>query len=1249
MNYLLRVAALVLLCPLSAISQHFTYPGQGNEPGLHVVSSDPGRISLTFSITEWTLADVEINRENLKKVELAGHFLPNDEGAPDLPGSGRLIAVPQGARPRLNILAMETETLHGVDLSPAPRIPKTTENGPLHYAKDQAIWSSEAFYPSQPARLSETTQIRGVDMVMLGITPFQYNPVARTLVIIKNIDLEVTFEGGNGQFGTDRLRSRWWDPLLKDALLNGHLLPEPDYSQRIADVLQDQGNGNRTVGYEYLVICPDDSVFMAWADTIRVFRNKQGIHTGVVTTAQMGGNTVTAIESYINNAYNTWDIPPAAVLILGDYGTTGATVVAPIWDNYCASDNIYADVTGNNLPDIVFARMTAQNANHLEIMINKFRDYETNPPTYPGFYDHPITALGWQTERWFQICIEVVGGFFRNELGKDPVRINEIYAGNPAADPWSTATNTTTIMNYFGPNGLGYIPATPGELGNWNGGSATQINNAINDGAFLLLHRDHGYELGWGEPAYSNSSMSGLNNAYLPFVYSVNCLTGKYNYSSECFTEAFHRRPQRALGLVAASEVSYSFVNDTYVWGAFDNMWPEFMPSYGTTPASRGLLPAFSNAAGKIFLQQSGWPYNTSNKTVTYHLFHHHGDAFSTLYSEVPQDLLVIHNGVLVGGAASYTVQADTSSLIALSVEGEIIGVADGTGTPVEVVIPPQLPGTTVDLVVTKRNYFRYETAIPVISPNAPFVVYEAHNVNDGDGNGNGLADYAESSLLSLTMANLGLVDAEAVTVTITSTDPFVAITDDTAYASLIAGGESVSLTDGFAITVADSVPDQHMIFFQLEASDADTAWTSHFYLLAHAPVFACSDFQANELTGNGNGRIDPGETAEITFTMSNTGSSAAFNVISALSCPGGYISVITQPVLSDELAPGASVELSFTFVAGEDTPGGYSAVFEANIQADYNRSGEGNFTLIIGQYSALILDLEPAQSSGPAILAAFENMDLYAHYLTVFPDDLGLYRSVFLCLGTLFSQHVLTGSQAQLLNAYLDEGGKLYMEGRKTWYEDPQTTLHPRFNIGTEFTNWYVFDTIYGIPGSFTEGMKFDFDANQPYNNYILHAIGSAFPVLNSLPGSRGAMVAHDEGSYKTVGANFEMGALVDGEHPSTKTELVRRILTFFGDIITGTHDHASLTRKPGLQVFPNPAQVRASFLVTLDRSSQVSLQAYDITGRRVAEIFEGRLPAGTHPLVWNPTCELSSGIYFIRLSSPGGTQTEKLFINID
>jgi hypothetical protein len=1209
----------------TANSQHYTFSGNYTGKGFEILQSGPQHISMAFSLQSIDLIDMEINRETCKKIELPGNFLPNDEGMPDLPGSGRYLAIPQGATASVRITRMQTETLRNVNLAPAPRIPKTTENGPLFYAKNQSVYNSNALYPLHPVQLSEPAQIRGVDVVMLGITPFQYNPVTKELIIYRDMEIEVSFKGGNGQFGENRLRSRWWEPLLADMLVNYEELPSPSPVW-----------GRDGVGAEYLIICPDDPIFLAWADTIRVFRNKQGIKTGIVTTTETGGNTVSAIRNYINNAYNTWDIPPSAILILGDYGTSGSTIISPIWDSYCASDNIFGDVNDDDLPDIVMSRIMAQTADQLEIMIGKFIGYETNPPVNPEYYDHPVTALGWQTERWFQVCIEVVGGFMKNILGKDPVRINAVYDGNPSVDPWSTAPNTSTVMNYFGPNGLGYIPTSPNTLGNWSGGNANQINAAINDGSFLLLHRDHGYEQGWGEPAYSTSSLGGLSNEDLTFVYSVNCLTGKFNYGGECFAEGFYRHPKRALGIIAASEVSYSFVNDTYVWGAFDNMWPEFMPGYGTTPESRGLLPAFSNAAGKFFLEQSGWPYNTGNKEVTYHLFHHFGDAFSTLYSEVPQELLVLHNEVMIGGSTAFSVQADSGSLIALSVNGEIIGVAEGTGSPADMPVIAQLPGTVVDLVVTKTNYYRYEASIMVISPDAPYVIYQDHLLNDA--NGNGLMDYSEEALLTMTVQNIGNVDAEDVSVILRSSDPYVTITDSVEIAGNIAGNQSALLPDAFGIMVSDTISDGHIVFFTVKSDDGDSTWNSGFYLVAHAPVLEFTGFTIEDPEGNNNGRIDPGETANILVSVQNAGSATAYNMLTSLSCPGGYITIHSATQNSGNLAGGESTGITFVVSAGELTPGGFNAVFTVNMESDQNRHGEGTFTTVIGQYSALVLDLDPNSHSAPSIMQSFSDMDLIAEYASVMPADLKLYKSVFVCLGIYYSSHELTQAEAQVLEDYLEDGGKIYMEGRLTWHLDPQTSLHQMFNITSTASDWYEIDSVRGAEGTFTEGMNYVYDMTQPFNNHVLHATGPAFEIFRLATGSDALMIASDAVEYKTIGSSIEFGGLVDGNHPSTRKELMSRILEFFGDILTGVDHHAVHARQFSIGVYPNPFTNEVNFSFQLEEPSRVTLDIYDVTGKLIKRITEAGLGAGNHRLVWDPSPVDQStphGIYFYRFNS--------------
>ena len=697
---------LLLLFSIKVQAQVITYEDSWGESSFSLQMENPSGVEVNFSITQYELQSRDIGGAMMSIIHLPGIFLPNDEGAPDLPGTSRFIALPQGAQASFQIIESRTEILENMEIAPAFRIPKGTDDSPLVYAKNDFIYSTNAFYPEQPVLLSEKTKIRGVDVVQLGITPFQYNPVTKQLIIYRDIRVKVTFSGGNGHFGEDRLRSRWFDPILKNTIINNKSLPMVEYNNKSDSDAED---------FEYLIICPDDSTFITWADSIKNFRTLQGIRTGVVTTTETGGNNATAIENYINNAYDTWTIPPVAVLLLGDYGTSGNTVHSPTWNNYCVSDHLYADVNGNDMGDVITARITAQNANQLEIMIGKFLNYERTPPTNADYYNNPISAMGWQTERWFQICSESVNGFWEFALGKTPVRENAIYIGTPPFTIWSSNQNTSMVVDYFGPNGQGYIPASPSHLTDW-GGNATRLNNDINSGAFMLQHRDHGGVTGWGEPDYDISDLSGLNNDDLVFVFSINCLTGKFNSSSTCFAEAFHRHPQGALGIIAASEVSYSFVNDTYVWGMYDGMWPDFMPDYGD-PGPDKILPAFGNVYGKYFLQFSNWPYNSSSKQKTYYLFHHHGDAFSTVYTEMPQNLTVIHDASMQSGVNFFDVTADEYSLISLTVNGEIIGTAEGTGAPVSIAIEPQSPGQDMLVTVTKQNYYRYEQIVSTVIP----------------------------------------------------------------------------------------------------------------------------------------------------------------------------------------------------------------------------------------------------------------------------------------------------------------------------------------------------------------------------------------------------------------------------------------------------------------------------------------------------------------------------------------------------
>lgn len=936
---------LLITVGLQAQSLHFQFENNSSKEGFKLESSRSNGAVIRHSIPQMTIENLELEQATGQVISLNGIYLPNNAGAPNLPGSSRYIAIPEGATARLEILSYQKEVIENIDLLPAAPIQLDTDDSPADYSKDMRIYSKDGLYPAEPFLLSPVEEIRGVDVVMLGITPFQYNPVQKQLIVYHDIQFEVVFEGGNGQFGDNRLRSKYWDPIIMDMVLNHDQLPTISYTK--------SGQSNRETGAEYLIVIPDNEDFAAWADSIRLFRVHQGISTMIVDVNDIGGNTVAAFEAYFNDAYYNWDTPPSAVLLLGDYNTNGTQGLIshmlsdhPGGYNPYISDNPFSDVTGNNLPDIAFARITATNAAQLELMINKFLNYERNPPVNQGFYDNPVTAMGWQTERWFQLCSEVINGFWEHGLGKSPVRENAIYSGSPGG-AWSSNANTSQVVNYFGPMGLDYIPANTSHLTDW-GGNASRINNDINNGAFMVQHRDHGYEGGWGEPDYGNSDINGLSNDDLTFVWSVNCLTGKFNYGSESFAEKFHRHPFGAVGIVAATEVSYSFVNDVYVWGAYDNMWPQFMPDYGSNPPARAIFPSFANAAGKIFLEQSSWPYNPQHKPITYNLFHHHGDAFLNIYSEMPQDLAVNHMPVLLSGLDMFEVTVEEGAWIALTVGDEIIGTAEAVDGTTQVPISIQEPETQIRIVITKQNYFRYEQIIECIPPDGAYVIFNENIIHDAAGNENGQIDCGEDILLDIALKNVGSENATAVSAILTTESPFVTITQNEATFGEIPAGEIMMLDEIFAFTVADSIADNLKIPFEITMNSEDESWTSTFILTAYAPEFKIGNYTVDDSQGNNNGRLDPGETAFMHFNFENTGHCDASATTIMLSMINPFIEVVSDNIEFENIAALSSQEAVFEVFVNPASPVGVAAEFLVNLESD-PYSAEKSFTTKIG------------------------------------------------------------------------------------------------------------------------------------------------------------------------------------------------------------------------------------------------------------------------------------------------------------
>ena len=934
---------LALVASLAIQAQEYRFNGEPD--GFSISNRNGSLLTLKHNLGAVTIENADRAEVQGQVITLSGIYLSNEAGAPDLPSHSTFIALPNGATASLRMVSSKTKVISNVDLIPAAVPQLDDDASPAVYHKNADIYSRNAFYPESPYRISEVSTLRGVQVVQVGVMPFQYNPVTKELVVYSEIELELDVEGGDGIYGEVRYRTPEWDQILQDIILNHEVLPEIDYGERLRKHYE-----NRETGCEYIIITPDNEDFIALADSIKQFRTAQGIPTEVYTVTQCGGNTQTAIRNFIRNAYNQWDMPPAAVLFLGDHSNDGTQGIVsytmnnhPGGDGYnpYISDHIYSVMGNNHMPQIILGRITGRNHDELYHMIKKDLDYERQPPTDPNFYDHPITAMGFQLERWFQLCSEVVYGFFENELGKHPVRQNAIYQGTPGSR-WSTYEHTNTVLSYFGPTGCGYIPQNMSHLTDWSA-TGNSVNAAINSGAFLIQHRDHGAEEVWGEPSYSIGFIKRLTNKNLTYVMSNNCLTGRFNYNGAdgCFAEAFHRHQYGALGLIAATQVSYSFVNDIYVWGNYDNMWPDFMPTYGTEHATNFVRPAFGNAAGKFFLRQSSWTDN-SVKEITYYLFHQHGDAYMNLYTEVPQPLAVEMLPVLPAGSEQYTLKADEGAVVCLTVNGEIIGYDIATGDTQQIAVTPQEVGTMIKLTITKQDYYRYEHYIQTIPADKPYLIFDAIDVNDEGGNSNQAPDYDETCRLGISLRNAGFATMGDFEVTLSCNHPSIEISQNTFSYNAMNADATQMQADAFTVYFGDDLYDQKKVKFYLKMENAEHNFIDSVTLTVKAPVLKHGKLSITDQEGNAMDRLMRGTTSYLTFDIENQGGSKTKEINNLFDLMAPFLHIEETEVSIPAIDAGAVGQVTFPVEVDEDAAEGiinYSLLIESGHYSDVHQS----------------------------------------------------------------------------------------------------------------------------------------------------------------------------------------------------------------------------------------------------------------------------------------------------------------------
>lgn len=920
---MMKKITLILFCLCTSLinaQTKYQYNASGKQ-GFSLCKETRSQAIISHQVNEIEIISTDIKGQKGQTISMEGVFLSNEAGAPDLPSHSTFVAVPNGASVTMKIIKAETEHIHGIDLLPAPMPIANDKPRASQYIRNEQIYGNDAYYPETPFSISKTLNVRGVNMVKLGIMPFQYNPVTKDLIVYHNVEFQLDFQGGDNTYCEERYLTKEWENILGDRLLNPEVLPKPDYAKRIREHY-----AKKESGCEYMIIIPNNQEFKMMADTIRQFRMAQGIPTEIYTLDEIGGASDTLIRQFIRNAYNTWDMPPAAFLIMGAYADVPSYQMenhpeySPYW-----TDFPYADVNDDHLPDLVFARFTGRNFDDLHTMIMKEINYETNPPVSPDFYDHPLVAAGYQTNLWNQLTAEIIYGFWEKKLGKHPNRAYEIC--HPWADTvgtaWSSRAHTQDIVDLFGPNGTQYIPADLSYLSapeNWND-NAPKIVTDINNGAFLTQFRDHGDNFGLACPSFafalSDNKLSDLTNTDLTFIMGNGCNMGNIKSASGCLADKALKQKTGAFGMIATTCVSYQNFQDTYLYGFYDNLWPDFMPSYGTEHES-DMLPAFANVAANLFFEQASY-LDDSLKEMHHYLYHNYGDAYVSLFSEVPQSLGVEHPDVIEATDQQITVKAKQGSTISLYADNQIIGYAIATGDNQAI----ELLGTGSDhitITVTKPNHKRYSAIIYRRTSNSPLIALGEHCIDDQIGNNNGFAEAGEECYLDIEFFNYGSCDSDNLEIDLSCDSTQAQAIHSHSVISKLKAESSTRIRHIFTLYFSNELKDGEKVPITLKYKSNGYEKEEIFNLYVKAPVLNVEYVQITNAEDDSIITMQKSETNKVWFRVINSGNGTAWNVENKLKIFAPY-AIYNDLVSIDTLPAHDTAYFSYNIAFSEATP----------------------------------------------------------------------------------------------------------------------------------------------------------------------------------------------------------------------------------------------------------------------------------------------------------------------------------------
>jgi hypothetical protein len=625
------------------------------------------------------------------------------------------------------------------------------------------------------------------------------------------------------------------------------------------------------------------------------------------------GSTAASMKAYLQNLYlaaTPASPAPSFLLIVGDVqqipafsGTTGS--------HY--TDLYYAEYTGDIYPELLYGRFSATSIAQLQPQIDKTLHVEQYLMNNPSYLQDVILVAG------------------------DDANYASIWANgqmNYAQSEYVNSSNGLTPHTFLYPT---------------SSSQTSQIISKFNQGASIVNYSAHGSTSGWSDPSFTSTTVGTLTNAgKYPTVISNACQTNTFDVN-QCFGETLLRATDKgAVGHIGGSantfwDEDYHFavgIGPVVLYPTFAQTGPGFYDrlfhTHGQTYSQWAVTQGAIINAGNMAVTQAG-----SYVNYYWEIYHLMGDPSLMPYLGLPSAMSPVFSPVLPTGLTQLTIQSDPYTYVALSANGLLhgAGLTDGFGMISLQIQPFTLPATA-QLVITGQNKIPYFDSIQFVNPTGPFVLADSISYQEITGNANQQIDAGEVIQMDVRIRNFTAFATGNLTVKLECNDAYITLTDSTETLTVLNGLATHLLSGAFAFEVATFVPDQYVVPATIRIQAGTNIWTTPLSFTVSSPVVRVQSVVVSDQSGNGNGKIEPGEAFEITVRVRNDGSGELQSLDVTMDHNSFYMQLTSNSATIPQFLPGQYYDVSFPAVAAM-APIPKGSVVKVTVTASKNSYGD--------------------------------------------------------------------------------------------------------------------------------------------------------------------------------------------------------------------------------------------------------------------------------------------------------------------